>query len=519
VKKRIVEYEALRSTLYAYATNPTGAPAKLKEYVEQYEKLTKQGLDQIGKEALQKLNDPDINQALSDLRTAKDNLERVRKEYEEQYDNYLRLVRVQAEKLGTEVTKKIEQQIEAWERELAGEVDLATINELQTRINEARNIYRLLTSIKQQDLSYKWSTTNFHDVNLGILTFKKFTAPDTRLAVDVKITTNFTPGKFPPAIESITTTSSNRLTNFGVGFFNVLTIGFSEVSFRAGSGESPRFSCKIKDVKFDGSLSFVQQFEKWMAGKGLILRIEADRLILGYSLALPSIQTPGFSFFNLSLNFDIRLYFDNRPMRFGFSFARPDLKFGIAAGIYAGFGFFGLVGEPKRGIVEMDAALEAGAWKGISIGPISGEVKLAFGFRYTRSDARVRLEGYIVAEGRLSVWIIEVSARIYLGVVSENSYVEGRCTVTYSAKLGFIKKSFSGTFHQKIAGAKSNNNEENAEKLAAYAQEMTTFIGGSAIDISALQKSFVLLLDAAPEGDLETKPVSLRSWRKFARVM
>lgn len=77
----------------------------------------------------------------------------------------------------------------------------------------------------------------------------------------------------------------------------------------------------------------------------------------------------------------------------------PGSQIGIAAGIYAGFGFFGLVGDPKRGIIEMDAALEAGAWKGISIGPISGEVKLAFGFRYTRTEASVADEGYICARG------------------------------------------------------------------------------------------------------------------------
>ena len=97
-------------------------------------------------------------------------------------------------------------------------------------------------------------------------------------------------------------------------------------------------------------------------------------------------------------------------------------------------------------------------------------MKLAFGFRYTKGDFGTRIEGYIVAEGRLAIWIIEVSARIYLGIISENSSCEGMCTVTYSVKLGFFKKSFSGTFHKQISGA-ATNHQEQARKNYALNQE------------------------------------------------
>jgi hypothetical protein len=529
VRECVCAYECVRDKLLAYATNPANS-TQLNDYIDEFNKKVKTPLDSIKGSVLQviqeNLNDyPELKKAYQSLKDAKTTLTSLQDEYKGIYQSYLDLVSSQAKEARKTITDRVQDYINKREQELATQVDPNVVRDLQSKINEARNVYRALTSIKQQDLTYKWSTSRFHDVNLGILTFKKGSDPDTKLTVDVRITTHFSPGKFPPAIERIETLAENRLTNFGVGFFNVLTLGFSEVSFRAASGQSPHFAVKIKDVKFDGSFSFVQEFEKWMAGKGLILTIEADRLVLGYSLPLPSIQTPSFAFFNLSLNFDIRLYFDNRPMRFGFSFARPDLKFGIAAGIYAGFGFFGLVGEPKRGIVEMDAALEAGAWIGISIGPISGEVKLAFGFRYTRNDAGVRLEGYIVAEGRLSVWIIEVSARIYLGVVSENSYVEGQCTVTYSAKLGFVSKSFSGTFHQKIAGAQSKNQDENAGKLLAYHQTLgafNVFAGLPPITIlsSDLYSGCLAFLNTAQnKTEPETKPVSRKSWKRFARIM
>lgn len=526
VMQCVCRYECARKILFEYALDPTKNKL-LEKYVDEFNKTVKGPLDDIkGRVLVEIENHPTylkVKEAREAVRKAKELLEEKQKDFQREYAKYLKLVSSQAKEFGEQLITRLQQYLDKLEQQLSQTVDPATIQAVQSKINEARNVYKVLTAIKQQELSYKWSTTNFHDVNLGILTFKKQSEPDTKLTVDVKIITHFSPGRFPPAIEKIDTLALNRLTNFGVGFFNVLTLFFSEASFRAESGRSPHFAIKIKDVKFDGAFSFVQEFEKFMAGKGLILRIEPDRLILGYSLALPSIQTPSFAFFNLSLNFDIRLYFDSRPMRFGFSFARPDLKFGIAAGIYAGFGFFGLVGEPKRGIVEMDAALEAGAWKGISIGPISGEVKLAFGFRYTRNDAGVRLEGYIVAEGRLSVWIIEVSARIYLGVVSENSYVEGQCTVTYSAKLGFIKKSFSGTFRQKIAGAKSNNHDGDGRKLLTYYQKLSAFLPFP-INLTSqqLHQGYVdALINAESEMDPEpeTSPVSRESWKRFARIM
>ncbi|MBO9658403.1 MAG: hypothetical protein J7527_06225, partial [Chitinophagaceae bacterium] len=52
------------------------------------------------------------------------------------------------------------------------------------KINEARNLIRLLTTIKKQDLTYQWSTESFRDINLGIVSFRKFSRPNTRLTVD-----------------------------------------------------------------------------------------------------------------------------------------------------------------------------------------------------------------------------------------------------------------------------------------------------------------------------------------------
>jgi hypothetical protein len=465
---------------------------------------------------------PAYNNALAIYKTI-DNLYKSINTAEVNLKNYLssyqKIIQQQGTALTTALDEKVKAFIKAKEIQLAsGGVDVKAIQE---QISEAKNIYKLLTSIKKQELSYKWKTDKFKDINLGMVSFKKYTNPNTTLSVDVKAITHFSLGQFPPTIERVETHSYNKFSNFGIGFFSCITIGFSEVTFEAGSDTGTHFDVKIKSVQFDGALSFVQAFQSYLKtlGKGLILELKPDHVALGYSLPIPTIQTPAFSFFNLSLNLDLRVYFDSRPLRFGFSLATAESKFGIAAGIYAGFGFFSIVADPKKGVVEIDCALEAGAWSGLRMGPFSGEVKLAFGFRYTKNEKGVRLEGYIVAEGRLSVWIFEVSARIYLGVISENSYVYGLCTVTYSFKVGFTSKSFSGTFQKHIAGAAKNNNEEEGNKIIAFISKIDAhFYRLEQNDQFRVQLLSDLTKMDDEQEELELIPVNSNRWREFITV-
>jgi hypothetical protein len=528
VEERINEYKK-QTKIYSDAIKNVGSigQQKLNEIRANFIKERIAAIDSINEKSDKIINDlikspefKELKKIFDQLNSAKNLIEQKEKELHEYLLNYKSILQQQATDYAKQLDQKVKEYIDEQENKLINAIGADNILEIQNKIRQAQNIYRILTSIKQQDLTYTWNTNKFRDFNLGIVSFKKFSNPNTTLKVDVKATTYFTSGKFPPVIEKVVTYSENRFTNFGLSFFNCLTVGFNEISFIAGSDRSTHFNVKIKDVKFDGALSFVQAFEKWLQtmGKGLILQVHGDHAALGYSLAIPAIKTPGFNFFNLSLNFDLRVYFDKRPLRFGFSLARPDSKFGIAVGIYAGFGFFSIVADPKKGIVEIDTALEAGAWAGISFGPFSGEVKLAFGFRYTKNQFGVRIEGYIVAEGRLSFWIIEVAARIYLGVVSQNSYVEGVCTVTYSVKIGFIKKSFSGSFHKKIAGASSNNAGTQANKILTLNKAVSNALGldySDSFDMLHSSLAEVLSHYQNNEVELETNPVSFDSWEKF----
>jgi hypothetical protein len=499
-------------------------------------KLVQEAADKLSdrnRETLDKLNDlarqtipnlpgyEEVRRLEEEIKNITIKLETTSKQLVDNLNAYKEVVQDRAQKIQQPIEEQVQHFIDEQTAKLEQAADAENVQVIQKAINEAKNIYTLLTTLKRQELSYTWKTTQFRDLNLGIVSFKKFSSPPTELVVDVKSTVHFATGKLPPAVERIESYSENRLRNFALSFFNAITIGFAEVGFVAGTGREMEFSVKIKDVKFDGALAFVQAFEKYLQtlGSGLILTLQPDHVALGYSLPIPSIRSPAMGFFNLTLSFDFRLYFDKRPMRFGFSISRPDSKFVLAAGIYAGFGYFGIVGDPKRGIVEISIALEAGAWAGIRIGPVGGEVKLAFGFSYTKNETGVRLEGYIVAEGRLSLWIVEVAARIYLGIISENSCVEGSCTVSYSVKIGFFKKSFSGTFYKRIAGAETNNQAIAVVKVSAFAKGFTTFTNSKAIAGICPELLRAAAEEAANREPLmETRSVGYRSWKKFVEA-
>jgi hypothetical protein len=131
----------------------------------------------------------------------------------------------------------------------------------------------------------------------------------------------------------------------------------------------------------------------------------------------------------------------------------------MTVGIYAGFGFFRFVGEPGRGITELEVGMEFGGYFGLTLGPLRGEVKLVAGLHFKKDDSGVLIEGYFLCEGRVQLWFIMISARFYMGIRSQGGYVEGRCTVSYEIKLGcFFKLSFQATYSKKIAGASPANN-------------------------------------------------------------
>lgn len=353
--------------------------------------------------------------------------------------------------------------------ELEMQKNLQTITEsakIKQSIAEFERVKKIIATPKTEEFKYQWETDNFKTASLGILKFSPQSSPATKLKADVKTVVHINPLNFPNVIERIDTYAQNSLTNFSLTFLSALTVDFAHLNFVTGSSVKTNMNVSIRDVKFDGALAFVQKLEELMGGlgDGFSLSIQPTSVGIAYSSPVFSISTPGFMFSNISISVMLQIFFDRRPMELTFMLAKPEAKATIAAGIYGGAFYCALTAQPKNGLKSIEMAFEMGAILGIQLGPIKGEVRFMIGLFYKKDDTGVILEGYFVAEGVLSVWIISVSARLYMYVRSQNSSVTGGCKATYSAKLGLIKKSFSGSYSKKLAGAESkrSNGERNA---------------------------------------------------------
>lgn len=437
---------------------------------------------------------------------------------EDQLRKYETYVKEQLKNEGNSLLQRVHGYIKEQEEELRKEVNEEKLERIAELIKEAKRVLQFLAALSRQDITYTWNTSTFRDAEFGLLSFKRYNNPPTRLSVNVRSTLHYDIQSFPPVLTRMDYTAENVLSNFGISFFKAITVSFHEVSFRSGSNQPSKFNVKIGDVKFGGALSFVQAFESYfksLLGDAFRLKLFPTAVNIGYTLPIPDIKTPSFNFFNLTFNVDFWLYFDKRPMEFIFSLARPDRKFGIVAGIYAGFGYFSLTAEPKRGITAMEVALEFGGYFGLSLGPLRGEVKLAVGLFYRKDRTGVIIEGYFICEGRAKLWFMMISVRFYMGVRSQGNYVEGRCTVTYSIRFSrFFKRSFTASYYKKLAGAAPANNQRNQEQndraIAKYVEPE-----GSNRNLSAAQKNNFLSLDYYNQYQREVREMDLGEWREF----
>jgi len=360
--------------------------------------------------------------------------------------DYTKKVRDQAQGFADRVQKKFND-------ELNSIVDVDALKAAKAQFDQ---VYRLLTTPQTQTLNYDWSTTDFKQADLGIVQFNPLTGnPHTALNVSVSASIHFDPLKYPSIIQGIETGTVNDLTDFSITFMRILTVEFARVRFRAGTNVHAGMDVSVRNVKFDGPLSFVQKLEELLGnlGDGFKLQLNADNVAISYNSPPLGVSTPTFTFTNITVGVILQVYFSSKPLEVTFTVGTPENKVTVAAVFLGGCFYLGMTFNPKSGLTALEMALEMGAFLGISLGPISGSVKFMVGIYIRKAADDSILEGYFIAEGTLSVWILSVSARLFMYIKSENSSVVGGCTVSYKVKVGFFSATFSGSFEKRIAGA------------------------------------------------------------------
>jgi len=353
----------------------------------------------------------------------------------------------------------LKKKIEAIENQIISEPDR---EDLRNLLIQSKQLYNTLTSLSKKEINYTWQTSSFKNADFGIVSFLASNNPKTSLSVNVRNTIYFQPNKFPAVIQKIDSIAENRLNNFGISLLKAIIINFNEVSFVAGTNQSPKFEVKIRDVQFAGAFSFVQALEsifKKLLGDNFSVKISPQQVDIEYLLPIAYIGAPSFGFKDILFRIIYTLYFNKKPMELGVGIGSPENRTKLSVGIYTGLFYFIVIGNPKQGITTIEVSIEFGGYFGLSLGPLRGEVKLVVGLYYRKDQSGVTIEGYFLCEGRVKLWFIMITARFYMGVRSKGGYVEGRCTVSYEIRLGrFFKRSFTANYYKKVAGASPGNN-------------------------------------------------------------
>ncbi len=276
--------------------------------------------------------------------------------------------------------------------------------------------------------------------------------------------------------------SFTRLSDFSIAIRlasqDILLILFDKLEVSSSNSKAKSTDVKIDDVSFGGPLNFLGKIAEAikMPGTGLRVVPSISQVEIGYTFALPSIETPSFNLANLKFDIGLRIPYPTSdkvmPITTTFSINLPYDKFLVTVGIFGGRGHFVLEATPEK-IVSIDASIEFGGYFGINLGIASGHVYLFAGIRYQCSGGDIIFTGYVICGGGVTVFgFISVSVTFLLAMTYQNiggqATLYGSASVRYSVKVGFFKKSFTLRYSKRIAGAKGKAVDPSSENSTAY---------------------------------------------------
>ncbi len=201
-----------------------------------------------------------------------------------------------------------------------------------------------------------------------------------------------------------------RLTLFpGAAFIHV---EIDQLRFRSRDGKSPDVDVLVRDVTFDGPLTFLaalQELVRFGGGDGPALELHPTHLDVSYTLPLPDITFAVFSLQNLSFTAGLVLPFTGQPVRARFAFATIDDPFLLTVMVFGGGGFFEL-GIGTDGVESLQVALEFGGSLALDVGVASGSVSVVAGIYLAigvpseaNPDGACELTGYVRVKGEVDV--------------------------------------------------------------------------------------------------------------------
>lgn len=258
-----------------------------------------------------------------------------------------------------------------------------------------------------------------------------------------------------------------RLDNFGLSFFDLVTVNFDHLIFSIQSGKKLDVNAALDEsnpVTFGGPLSFINVLAK-IIPPGLFsdppsLDVDSSGVSVGYSIGLPAIEGGAWGIRNLTLGAKLIIPFTGSdPMRLRFNFSEQHNPFQVAAYGVTGGAFLALhIG--LDGIERVEASVELGGSLALNLGVASGAVFLMIGIHMTMEGKKneVTLGGYVRTGGALSVLgLITVSVEFYmeLAYLFASNMMRGEASLTVKVKVLFFSKKVTLTVVRELGAPSS----------------------------------------------------------------
>lgn len=252
---------------------------------------------------------------------------------------------------------------------------------------------------------------------------------------------------------------SGNIKSFSLVFLKLLEVVVENFSFEKSTDKKMKINLDSIDFKFRNELSLLDKLKEKLPAvfdNNAEVEIYKDGLKVNYSFPIPDVQLGAFNLFNISLNSILFLPFGDKPLKFGFGFAKPSNPFMLTVSIYGGGGFFEFISGPK-GIESLRAALEFGGHSAMNLGVASGSITVVAGvfLQIEKSqqgqslfEDKTTVTGYLRASGSLDVLgLITVCADFFMGLTYPNNgdVVYGSATIRVKIKTFMASRSVSLT--------------------------------------------------------------------------
>jgi len=236
-------------------------------------------------------------------------------------------------------------------------------------------------------------------------------------------------------------------------------LAFEKIEFTADSSLKMDVDVMLDAIHFLGPLSFVEALKDLIPLDGFSdppsLKISAQGIDAGFSIALPNLAIGVFNLSNLSLGAGFTVPFIGQPLSVRFNFCTREQPFCLTVAMFGGGGFFGLTVDP-HGVQLLEAALEFGAAIAIDFGVASGGVHVMAGIYFRMEQNACSLTGYFRLGGEVEVLcIISASLELYLALIYQfdTGKCQGEATLTISVSVFMFSVSVSVHCERQFAGS------------------------------------------------------------------